>query len=88
VSSRGPYIEAIGYLAGFLATAAFLPQVSKTLREKTAKDISLGMYVLFCAGVSLWLVYGFLIYSWPVIISNLVSLVLSAIVLMLKIKHG
>jgi MtN3 and saliva related transmembrane protein len=81
-------VEAIGYLAGFLATAAFLPQVAKTLRERRAKDISLAMYVLFCAGVSLWLVYGFLISSWPVITSNLVSLVLSAIVLVLKIKHG
>ena len=81
-------VEGIGYLAGSLATAAFLPQVAKTIKERSAKDISLGMYVLFCIGVSLWLVYGFLISSWPVIISNLVSLILSATILMLKIKHG
>ena len=79
--------DVIGYLAGFLATVAFLPQVAKTVRDRSVKDISLGMYVLFCAGVSLWLLYGFLISSWPVIISNLVTLVLSATVLVLKIKH-
>ena len=79
--------EVIGYLAGFMATVAFLPQVAKTVRDRSVKDISLGMYVLFCAGVSLWLIYGFLISSWPVIISNLVTLVLSGTVLVLKIKH-
>ena len=80
--------EAIGYLAGLLATVAFLPQVTKTIRDKSAKDISLSMYLLFCAGVSLWLIYGLLIASWPVIISNFVTLTLSGTVLALKIKHG
>ena len=80
--------EAIGYLAGLLATIAFLPQVTKIITEKSAKDISLSMYVLFCAGVGLWLVYGFLISSWPVIVSNFVTLALSGAVLALKLKHG
>ena len=80
--------EAIGYLAGLLATVAFLPQVAKTVKDKSAKDISLGMYVLFCAGVGLWLVYGVLISSWPIVISNLITLILSGTVLVLKIKHG
>jgi MtN3 and saliva related transmembrane protein len=80
--------QAIGYTAGVLATAAFLPQVIKTLREKSVKDISLGMYVLFCAGVGLWLLYGVLISSWPIIISNFVTLILSGTVLVLKIKNG
>jgi MtN3 and saliva related transmembrane protein len=80
--------EVIGYVAGLLATAAFLPQVAKTVRDRSVKDISLGMYVLFCAGVSLWLLYGFLISSWPVIISNFVTLILSGTVLVLKIRHG
>jgi MtN3 and saliva related transmembrane protein len=80
--------EAIGYVAGLLATVAFLPQVAKTIRDRSVKDISLGMYVLFCSGVSLWLLYGFLISSRPIIISNFVTLVLSGTVLVLKIKHG
>jgi len=80
--------QAIGYLAGLLATIAFLPQLAKTLREKSTKDVSLGMYVLFCAGVTLWLIYGLLISSWPVVISNLITLGLSGTVLVLKIKHG
>ena len=80
--------DVIGYAAGLLATLAFLPQVAKTMRDRSVKDISLGMYILFCAGVSLWLLYGFLISSWPVIISNFVTLILSGMVLILKIRHG
>jgi len=80
--------DIVGYAAGFLATAAFVPQVAKTFKERSARDISLGMYVLFCAGVGLWLVYGLLIASWPVIISNFVTLVLSGAVLVMKLRHG
>jgi len=80
--------ETIGYLAGLLATIAFVPQVLKTLKDRSTKDISLGMYLLFCSGVALWLVYGLLISSWPVITSNFVTLVLSGTVLALKLKHS
>ena len=80
--------DVIGYSAGVLATAAFVPQVAKTFRDRSTRDISLGMYVLFCAGVGLWLAYGLLIASWPVIVSNLVTLVLAGAVLVLKLRHG
>jgi MtN3 and saliva related transmembrane protein len=80
--------ELVGYAAGFLATAAFVPQVVKTFKARSAHDVSLGMYVLFSAGVALWLVYGVLIASWPVIVSNAVTLVLSGAVLVLKLRHG
>jgi MtN3 and saliva related transmembrane protein len=80
--------DLVGYAAGFLATAAFVPQVAKTFKARSARDISLGMYVLFCAGVALWLAYGLLIASWPVIVSNTVTLVLSGAVLVLKLRHG
>jgi MtN3 and saliva related transmembrane protein len=83
-----PFHDLVGYAAGFLATAAFVPQVAKTFKARSARDISLGMYVLFCAGVALWLAYGLLIASWPVIVSNTVTLALSGAVLVLKLKHG
>ena len=55
------YRDLIGYLAGALATVAFLPQVLRILKQRSAKDISLSMYILFCSGVGLWLVYGLMI---------------------------
>jgi MtN3 and saliva related transmembrane protein len=78
----------VGYAAGCFATVAFVPQVVKTLKHRSTRDISLGMYALFCTGVGLWLIYGLLIASGPVIISNFVTLALAGTVLVLKLKHG
>ena len=80
-------IAILGYLAGTLTTAAFLPQVIQTWKTKSTKDISLGMFISFCTGVFLWLVYGILIESSPVIITNLATLLLAMIILSLKIKY-
>lgn len=80
--------DVVGYAAGALATAAFVPQVAKTFKARSARDISLGMYVLFCTGVALWLLYGLLIASWPVVVSNVVTLLLAGAVLILKLRHG
>lgn len=77
----------LGYVAGTLTTIAFLPQVIQTWKTKSTKDISLVMFVTFCTGVFLWLIYGFLIGSYPVIIANIATLLLAMIILSLKIKY-
>ena len=82
------FSDVVGYSAGFLTTAAFVPQVAKTFKERRARDISLGMYALFCIGVGMWLFYGVLMASWPVVVSNFVTLLLSGAVLVLKLRHG
>ena len=81
-------IDFIGYLSGFLTTAAFLPQVIRIWRTRSTEDISLGMYWTFNLGVALWLTYGFMIKSPPVIVSNAVTLVLSGAVLVMKICYS
>lgn len=81
-------ITALGLLAGTLTTIAFVPQLKKTWKTKSAEDISFGMFAIFCCGVLLWLVYGLLIGALPVILANIVTLVLSGAILVLKIKYG
>ena len=78
----------IGFLAAILTTVAFVPQILKIRRARSAKDVSLGMYSVFTCGVVLWLVYGILIYSWPIILANCVTLLLAGVVLMMKVKFG
>jgi MtN3 and saliva related transmembrane protein len=80
------YIEIIGLIAGCLTTVSFLPQVIKTWRSRSAKDLSLVMFSLFCSGIVLWLIYGFLINSLPVILSNAFTLVLSSAILFFKLR--
>lgn len=78
----------IGYVAAVLTTASFVPQVLKIWRTRSANDVSLGMYSLFTLGIFIWLVYGVLIESWPVIVANFVTLVLAGAVLVMKLKFG
>ncbi len=77
--------ELVGAAAGTLTTIAFLPQVIKTWRTRSTADISTGMFALFCAGVALWLVYGVLIGSAPVVVANAVTLALAGSILAMKL---
>ena len=77
--------EAIGLIAGTLTTFSFLPQVIKTYRSRSCGDLSYGMLGLFSLGVSLWLLYGVLIGSRPVMLSNLLTLLLTLALLVMKI---
>jgi len=76
----------IGYLAAFLTTVAFVPQTYRALKSKDLSSISLNMYLLFTFGVVLWIYYGYSTESWPVVIANVITLILSSIILVLKIK--
>lgn len=80
--------EWIGYVAATLTTLSFLPQAVKTIRTRDTRAISLGMYVAFTVGVACWFFYGVVLASWPMIVSNLVTLGLSATILVLKLRHG
>jgi MtN3 and saliva related transmembrane protein len=79
-------IQWLGILAGVLTTVSFLPQVMKTWKSRSAKDLSLGMFLIFSLGIALWLVYGILINDLPVILANMVTLVLSLTLLFFKFR--
>jgi MtN3 and saliva related transmembrane protein len=81
------FSELIGYSAAFLTTIAFLPQAHHSWTTRDLSGISLPMYSLFTAGVALWFVYGLYIESMPVVIANAITLILSSVVLVLKIKQ-
>ena len=76
----------IGTLAGTLTTIAFIPQVVKTWKTRSAHDISLFMFLLFSCGVLLWLIYGILLQALPIILANGITLTLSTSILVLKIR--
>ena len=78
----------MGYVAATLTTAAFVPQAVKTLRTRDTRAISLGMYVVFTLGLCFWLAYGIVLDSWPMILSNVVTLALALLILALKLRHG
>ena len=75
----------LGYPAAVLTTLAFVPQAWHSWRTRDLSGISLSMYALFTLGVALWLGYGLVIGSVPVIAANAVTLVLASLVLGLKV---
>ncbi len=77
-------IDLLGFVAAFCTTAAFIPQVIKVWRERSAAGVSLGMYCIFCFGVLLWLIYGLIIHAWPLAINNGITLLLASSVLVMK----
>ena len=80
--------EWLGYAAATLTTVAFVPQAIRTLRTRDTRGISLVMYVVFTVGLCFWLAYGIVLGSWPMIFSNVVTLVLALLILGLKLRHG
>ena len=79
--------EIIGYPAAILTTVAFVPQAWKSWRTRDLSGVSLPMYALFTLGVALWLAYGLLIASTPIVIGNGITLVLASVVLWLKLTE-
>ena len=80
--------EILGYAAGAVTAFTFLPQVIKTWREQSAKDISLTMFLIAFANEIMWLVYGFMIDNFVIILTNAVMLLMSGIMILLKLKYG
>lgn len=81
-------MEWIGYVAATLTTVAFVPQAIKTIRTRDTQGISLGMYVVFTIGIACWFGYGLVLQSWPMIIANIITFLLSATILVMKLRHG
>ena len=79
--------EIIGFIAAFLTTLSFVPQVYKTWKTKEVADISLVMYLAMFFGVSLWLVYGINIKSPSMIVANSVTMLLVMMVIIFKIRY-
>lgn len=82
-----PAAEIIGLVAGSITSVTFIPQVLKIWRSKSVKDISMLMMLLLVLGTSLWLTYGLLIRSTPIIYTNMMVLAMSLIMLFFKLKY-
>ena len=81
-------IRYLGYFAGFLTVVSFLPQVIRTWRSRRTGDLSLGMFSLLVTASTLWIIYGFIISDWPVILTNLGMVILNGSIGVAKVRYG
>jgi MtN3 and saliva related transmembrane protein len=80
-------ITIIGLIAAAFTTISLFPQVLKVWKTKSTRDISTGMFSLFCGGVFLWFVYGVFINDLPIIIANYLAFIQALLILIFKIKY-
>lgn len=80
-------INVIGFVAAICTSISFLPQAIKVIKTKHAKDLSLGMYIIFNFGIFLWFVYGIFTKNLPIIFANALTLIFGITILILKIKY-
>jgi MtN3 and saliva related transmembrane protein len=81
-------IEMVGIAAGTLTTICWLPQVVSIIRKKSTRDISLLSQSAFTAGIFLWFSYGVLLERPALILANGITLFLSALIVILKLRFG
>jgi MtN3 and saliva related transmembrane protein len=81
------HIDIIGYLAALLTTFSFLVQAIQSWRTRDLSGISVGMYSMFTLGVALWLIYGIVIESWPLIVTNTFTFLFALSILLMKLKQ-
>ena len=82
------YINLFGFSAALLTTIAFLPQLYKTWKTKSADDVSLTMLISFLIGIICWIIYGLKINSIPILISNIITFIFNFSILILKITYS
>ena len=80
--------EFFGYFAAILTTAAFLPQLIKTLKTKKADDVSLVTLIMFISGLVSWIIYGYAISSFPILLANIITFILNLLILVSKIYYS
>lgn len=68
--------NALGLIAGFFTTLSSIPQIVRSLRTRSMRDLSPTAMAMYAFGVALWLIYGFLIHAPAVIFWNGVTFAL------------
>jgi MtN3 and saliva related transmembrane protein len=77
-------LELLGFAAGACTTLSFVPQVMRIWKTRSAEDVSLAMYLIFCVGIVLWICYGLLKAATPIVFANILTLLLAFAVLVMK----
>jgi MtN3 and saliva related transmembrane protein len=77
----------VGIIAGIFTAVSLLPQLIKLIRTKKAEDLSMFFLVILFCGLGLWIWYGFLRSDLPIIATNIFSLLINTMMIVLGLKY-
>jgi Uncharacterized conserved protein len=80
-------IRYLGYFAGLLTVASFLPQVIRTWQTRQTGDLSLGMFALLATASSFWIIYGIVTADWPIIVTNSGMVAMNGALAVAKLRY-
>jgi MtN3 and saliva related transmembrane protein len=80
-------LEFVGYLGGFLIAVALAPQLAKTWKTKSAKDIALLWTTISLAGLILYGIYAAINNVMPLLTFAVIESIMVIILIILKIKY-
>ena len=80
-------IEILGYIAGFLVATALAPQIIKTWKTKSAKDISTLWAVVLMSGLFLWVIYAIIQKIMPLTVFGIIEFSMASLLLIFKLHY-
>jgi MtN3 and saliva related transmembrane protein len=81
------YIDIIGYAAGALIVSCQIPQVVYLIKTKRARDVSITMFIMMFIAEMLWLIYGVLSNDLRIIVTNVLSIIITIMMIILCILY-
>lgn len=80
-------VDILGYSACAVTALTFLPQVLKTWKEKSAKNVSLLMFIIAAVNEVMWIAYGVMRDDMVIIVTNVIMIVMAFIMISLKLRY-
>lgn len=75
-------------MAGILVAISLVPQVIKSWKTRSTKDVALSWSIINLSGQVLWIIYGVYIDSASLVIMSSIALVMNIFMVTLKLKFG
>lgn len=79
--------DILGYAACAVTALTFVPQVVKTWKEKSARNVSLMMFVIAFINEVMWIAYGVLRNDMVIIVTNVIMISMCSVMIGLKLKY-
>ena len=80
-------IEIVGYIAGFLVSVSLTPQVIKTWKTKSARDISVIWTLILMSGLILWVIYAIVNRIVPLALFGIIEFTLALTLFVFKFVY-
>ena len=80
--------DLVGFIAGILTSINIIPQIIHSIKTKKVEDVSLWMFIIYDIGLLLWVTYGIMIFSYPIMIMDGIACLSSLLMTYIKIRYN